>query len=673
MTKKILIDGTFPNQYRVALVNATNRLDDIEYESSNISQIKGNIYLAKVVRVEPGLQAAFIDYGNDKNGFLPFSEIHPGYYNIPVSDTHRYTSELSNLQEISPPEIKPEDISDEPMKIIDTDSDGEIDISLIEKIIDEDIARSQNETSDSDNEKFGDDRIEPLPIYKQYKIQEVIKKGQIILVQAQKEERGNKGASFSSYISLAGKYCVLMPNNPGHHGISRRISTSDERRRLRDLVTSLLNEDDSKIASIIVRTAGMNKSSADIKRDYEYLVRLWNHIREATLKARAPNLIHVEEGIIQKTIRDLYDHSVQEIIVDGEEAYQSAVEFMAHLLPNDVKKVKKHNSLIPIFAAQNIESQVGSLYQQTVNLPSGGYIVINPTEALTSIDVNSGKSTSEKNIEETALKTNVEATKEIARQIRIRDISGLIVVDFIDMYESRNRKIVERSLKEYVSKDRAKIQLGNISSFGLLEMSRQRLRPSFLESHTKMCSHCNGKGIVRDDEANAMVILRTVENELHTLDSDIANIYANPNIALYILNNKRLEISLIEEKYGVKLNFNIDNSASSDSFSIEKVILSTEDTPLDFENQNLITPENTVIEEKEEIVKKPNQSQTKRKKWKDSQPESKPTKTETKEELEPEAPKIEEEEVKKTSKKPSRKSNSRRRNSKNKENAKPSE
>jgi ribonuclease E len=619
MNKKILIDGTYPNQYRVALINSNGKLEDVEYESSNITPIKGNIYLAKVVRVEPGLQAAFIDYGGIKNGFLPFSEIHPGYYNIPIADTHRYTSELTNLQEISAPKVNSDEIIDESYSQIDSTEDKELDIAMIEKIIDEDTQNQLDNALDTDDDKIQDEKIEPIPIYKQYKIQEVIKKGQIILVQALKDERGNKGASFSSYISLAGKYCVLMPNNPGHHGISRRISNGEERRRLKDLITKLVTEEDIKIASVIVRTAGMGRPSADIKRDYEYLVRLWNLVREQTLKSRAPSLIHIEEGIIQKTIRDLYDNSVGEIIIEGQEAHQSAIDFMVHLLPQDVKKIKKHNNLVPLFTSQGVESQIASLYQQIVHLPSGGYVVINPTEALTAIDVNSGRSTSERNIEETALKTNVEAAKEIASQIKIRDISGLIVIDFIDMYEGRNRKIVERSLKEFLARDKAKIHIGNISSFGLLEMSRQRLRPSFLESHTKMCTHCNGKGIVRDDEANAMVIMRTIENEIYDFDVDIANIYANSHIVLHMLNHKRIEIETIEHKYGIKLNFLIDHSATADSFSLEKVLLEAEEP--EYDNYPIVNDFIQELEQENDKEKyKPSSKKSKstRRKWKDS-------------------------------------------------------
>ncbi len=571
MSKQIIIDGNFPNQYRVALVNAQNKIDEFEYETANSNNIKGNIYLAKVVRIEPGLQAAFVDYGSGKNGFLPFSEIHPDYYNIQIND-----KKFCDLQAVTPPESVLSETQEEVSDISLDCMEKEIDIAQIEKFLDEETnPELAYEASDVEIDKLSDEKIDLIPDYKNHKIQDVIKKNQIVLVQAQKEERGNKGASFSTYISIAGKYCVLMPNSTGHHGISRRISSGDERRRLRDTIAKLINEKDSKHASVILRTASIGKTFSEIIRDYEYLARLWNRIREVALKSKAPSFVHAEEGIIQKTIRDLYDTSVKQIIVDGKEAHDKAIDFMKYLLPKDVSKIKLHKNLIPAFSQFKIEDQVASLYQQFVPLPSGGYIVINPTEALTSIDVNSGRSISEKNIEETALKTNVEATKEIARQFKLRDISGLIVIDFIDMYESRNRRIVERSLKEYMSRDRAKIQIGHISTFGLFEMSRQRLRPSFLEAHTVMCTHCNGKGIVRDQESNSMLILRTVENEIYNQDSDIVNIYANINVVIYLLNHKRDEIFSIESKYGVKLNFLVDKEATSDSFSIEKITLPT--------------------------------------------------------------------------------------------------
>ncbi len=573
MSKKIIIDANFPNETRVVLLSHNNNIEDIEYETSTKQQYKGNIYLAKITRVEPSLQAAFIDYGTDKSGFLPFSEIHPDYYNIPISDKK---PAIDNLQEIPLPDITPDDIEESTKSkaqynpLIDSD---EIDLKAIEKLVDEKIQTDFNlEVLDSDIEPIAPER-EAENKEKQYKIQEVIKKGQVILVQVTKEERGNKGASFTTYISLAGKYCVLMPNTAEQNGVSRKISAPDERKRLKTII-SKVTDNSKNSASIIVRTAGIGSTTLDIKRDYDYLARLWNKIRESTLKSLAPCFIHEEDGIIQKTIRDMCDHNVKELIIQGNSAYQNALRLMKDMISSDISKLKEYRNKVPIFTKFGIEEQLAALYQPNVPLPSGGYIVINPTEALISIDVNSGKATSERNIEETALKTNLEAAKEIARQIKLRDLSGLLVIDFIDMYETRNRKIVERSFKEFLSRDRARIQTANISQFGLLEMSRQRLRQSFLEVNSSICSYCNGKGLVRADESNAMLILRTVENEIFNENVSIVNVFANSNTVIYLLNNKRKEISLIEEKYSLKLQFYVDPSATSDNYAIEKIKLS---------------------------------------------------------------------------------------------------
>ncbi|NDB83141.1 MAG: Rne/Rng family ribonuclease [Alphaproteobacteria bacterium] len=584
MSKKILIDGSFSDKYRVALIGPKNKLEDLEYQASGITQIKGNIYLAKIVRIEPGLQAAFIDYGGEKNGFLSFAEIHPSYYNIPIADINKNNSHFTRLTTTSKPlEVGDEDPDTNNLEENQDNTNLDINIEEIERLIDQnDLGDNNNlEVDEGLGDGLSDEMPRPIPLYKQYQIQEVIKKNQVILVQALKEERGNKGASFTSYISLAGKYCVLMPNSPGHQGISRKIQSSDERRRLKYLISQLMSEEDLKVASTIVRTAGMKRPAGEIKKDYEYLVNLWNNIREITLQSIAPSLIHVEEGIIQKTIRDMNDVSVSQIIIEGQEAYQSAIDFMSNILPGDISKTILHDENAPIFSFYDIEEQVASLYKQSVDLPSGGYIIINPTEALTAIDVNSGRSISERSIEETALKTNLEAAKEIAYQLKIRDIAGLIVIDFIDMNEARNRRIIERSMRELMSKDKAKVQMNNISAFGLLEVSRQRLRSSFLESHTKMCTHCNGKGIVRDDESNAMLILRTVENEIIESGVEIVNVFTNIDTALYILNNKRAEIELIGSKHGVKVNVLHDSAATSDSFCIEKISLGSPDAHVD--------------------------------------------------------------------------------------------
>lgn len=573
MSKKIIIDANFPNETRVVLLSNTNNIEDIEYETSIKQQNKGNIYLAKITRIEPSLQVAFIDYGNDKSGFLPFSEIHPDYYHIPVSDQK---SSITNLKAITPPNITSADLAETPRSstynVSDTD---ELDLKAIEQLIDE---KTQSEfdidSSDSDIEGISADKNENAH-HKKYKIQEVMKKGQVLLVQVTKEERGNKGASFTTYISLAGKYCVLMPNKSLQNGVSRKISNADERRRLKNIISQLTQNSNNEkgLSSIIARTAAIGHTTLEIKRDCDYLVRLWNKIRETTLRSTAPCFIHEEEGIIQKTIRDIFNHTVQELIIQGSDAYQSALKFMKDILPAEVDKVKEYKNKIPIFTKFSVEDQLSNLYQPIVSLPSGGYIVINPTEALISIDVNSGKATSERNIEETALKTNLEAAKEISRQVKLRDLSGLIIIDFIDMEEGRHRKIIERSLKEYLSRDKARVQTTGISIFGLLEMSRQRIRPSFLESNSSICSHCNGKGLVRADESNAMLILRTIENEIFNDKIDILNVYAHASPVIYLLNNKRKEISYIEEKYNIKINFNCDPITTCDTYSIEKIKL----------------------------------------------------------------------------------------------------
>ena len=572
--KRILIDANFPTETRVVLLDKNNNIDDVEYSSVNKKQIKGNIYLAKITRIEPALQAAFVDYGDEKAGFLPFNEVHPDYYTVFARD--KQTEIPLSWNELAPPEITSDDLDEkrQSTSLSSIEDADELDISKIEKLVDEkiqsdfDIEAEENEIDRFLKEDIhGDTR-------KDYKIQEVLKKGQILLVQITKEERGNKGASVTTYISLAGKYCVLMPNKPSQNGISRKISNHEERKRLKDIINNLSSGRNKDTSSIIARTAGAGHTSLEIKKDYEYLAKLWNRIREATLKAKAPSFIHQEDGLILKTIRDMFDRNVREIVVQGAEAFGACIKFMKEIMPNSLEAISEYKGKAPIFTKFNIEDQLTKLYQPIVHLPSGGYIVINPTEALTSIDVNSGRATSERNIEEMALKTNLEAAKEIARQVKLRDLSGLLVIDFIDMSEIRNRKIIERALREFLSKDKARIQTANISTFGLLEMSRQRLRPSFLEINSNICNHCSGKGIVRAEESNAMLMLRTVENEIYQSNYDIVNVYAIGSSILYLLNNKREEIAFIEKKYSIKLNFYIDKDSTSDSYSIEKVRLS---------------------------------------------------------------------------------------------------
>lgn len=561
--KKIIIDANYPSETRVALLNENNSIEAIEYDTANKHQIKGNIYLGKIVRIEPALQAAFVEYGSGRNGFLPFSEIHPDYYNIPALDKET-KDQLATLHKMTPPEITSEDMAEKASaKDVGEIEEGSLDPDMLQ--IKDDVDNGDDNEIESISSRDTDSNA-----YRNYKIQDVIKKGQVILLQAQKEERGNKGASFTSYISLAGKYCVLMPNRPGHNGISRRIASLEERRRLREIVSSLTAEDSSNV-SIIVRTAGIARTTYDIKRDYDYLARLWNRVREATIKATAPAFIHMEDGIILKTIRDMLDHNVSEIIVQGASAHKDSAEFIQNIIPSEAGKLKEYKNKVPIFTKFGIEDQLSNLYQPVAKLPSGGYIVINPTEALISIDVNSGKATSERNIEETAAKTNIEAAVEVARQLRLRDLSGLVVIDFIDMYETKNKRLVEKTLRQNLTRDRARIQTGNISPFGLLEMSRQRIRSSFLEANSKICHHCSGKGVVRADESNAMLILRTVENEMMTGSADTVNIFAHLDVVLYLVNHKRKEIAGIESKHGIKLSFLHDVNATSDSFSMEKL------------------------------------------------------------------------------------------------------
>ncbi len=595
MSKKIIVDANFLSETRVVLLDKNNNIENLEFSSTNKKQIKGNIYLAKITRIEPSLQAAFVDYGNEKGAFLPFSEIHPDYYQ--TLSTDKKTNTLAG-NELSSAEITSEDLAEKSAntkfhELIDSD---DVDISTIEKMIDEKLQSDFNiDAEDDEIESISRDNEEFQ--HRNYKIQEVLKKGQILLIQATKEERGNKGASMTTFISLAGKYCVLMPNKPSQNGISRKISNAEERKRLKKIINDLVSKTENKSFSVIARTAGAGHTTLEIKKDYDYLAKLWNKIRETTLQSQAPCFIHQEDGIILKTIRDMFDRNVKEIIVQGKQAYTSCIKFMNDILPHEVKSVKEYKSKTPIFTKFGIEDQLIKLYQPVVYLPSGGYIVINPTEALVSIDVNSGKSTSERNVEEMALKTNLEAAKEISRQARLRDLSGLLIIDFIDLNDNKNKKILERSLWEYFSKDKARIQTSHISSFGLLEMSRQRLRPSFLEMNSNICPHCSGKGVVRADESNAMLILRTIENEIFNSSYDVVNVFGIASSVIYLLNNKRAEISFVENKYNIKLNFCIDKDATSDSYSIEKIKLSDKYKSLDLDDAPVLQDTSEIYNE----------------------------------------------------------------------------
>ena len=532
-TKRMLIDATHPEETRVVVVDG-NRLDELEFESAARRQLKGNIYLAKVTRVEPSLQAAFVEYGGNRHGFLAFNEIHPDYYQIPVSDREEFEA--------------------------DVEDDGD----------DAEPKEGAVEESGSDDS----DQVEHIrPHYRnqrRYKIQEVIKKRQIILVQVVKEERGNKGAALTTYLSLAGRYCVLMPNTDKGGGISRKIANVKDRKRLKSVLSELSIP---KGTAVIVRTAGAERSKAEIKRDFEYLMRLWSNIRDVTLQSQAPSLIYEEANLIKRSIRDMYSRDIDEVLVEGEEGYRTAKDFMKMLIPSHAKKVQPYRdeTQIPLFHRYQVEGQLDAMHSAIVQLPSGGYIVINPTEALVAIDVNSGRSTKERNIEETALKTNLEAADEIARSLRLRDLAGLVVVDFIDMEISRNQSAVERRMKDAMKHDRARIQIGRISPFGLLEMSRQRLRPSFTETSTETCPHCHGTGVRRSLESTVLHVLRVIEEEGIRRRSDEIIVNVPTQVALYILNQKREQLASIEERYQMQVQLSGDDSLVSPEYKLERL------------------------------------------------------------------------------------------------------
>lgn len=550
MNKKILVDAVYPKNIRVAVLK-DKILEEFEYSTSEQNNIKGNIYLAKVMRVEPSLQAAFIDYGADKHGFIPFSEIHSDYYNIPVQD--RETVEAKSPDE--------SEITDSVQESNSEESTPHLVDDAVDNIISSDLEDSSS-TDENDIEK-----IKKQNAIK-YKIQEVLKKNQILLVQATKEGRGNKGASFTTYISLAGRYCVIMPNSGSQGGISKKIHNVEERKRLLEIVNNL----EVKNVGLIVRTNGEGRNKNDITQDFNYLIKLWNKIREKTLSSIAPSFIHAEDDLLKRIIREMYGNDSSEILVQGEQAYKDLLDTAKLMTSSKDIVVTNYNGKTPIFNKYNLNEQINNLYSPTSTMKSGAYIVINHTEALISIDINSGKATSERNIEETAFKTNIEAAKEIARQIKLRNLSGLLVIDFIDMMEIKNKRTVEKILKEEFVNDKAKTQIGSISSFGLLEMSRQRLKPSFLEANTIICNACRGKGISKSPEVNSITVFKTLDAEIaNTRNVKAANIYTAPDNALYILNNKRKDIIEMEEKYGIEIYVLDDKGMSSDSFAIETV------------------------------------------------------------------------------------------------------
>ena len=532
MTKKILIDGRQPEEIRVASINE-KLVDDFEYEVNEKKQLRGNIYLARVTRVEPSLQAAFVEYGGNRQGFLAFSEIHPDYYRIPIEDREKILASVETNEN--------EDISSSFDKDENNVDEEEVNSQIIKKT--------------------------KAKLYKNYKIQEVITKRQILLIQVVKEERGNKGAALTSYLSIAGRYCVLMPNTPKGGGVSRKIMNNADRQRLKKVVEGL---DVPKGIAVIIRTAGSKRTKVEIKRDFQNLLTIWEDVKNKTLESNAPNLIHEEGSIIKRTVRDMYNSDVEEIIVEGENAFKACKDFMKALMPSHIKKVQQYkDSDLPLFQKYTIDSQLADIFKPTVTLPSGGYLVINHTEALVAIDVNSGKATRERSIEKTALQTNIEAAEEFAKQAKLRDLSGLIVIDFIDMEEYKNRHTIERKLKDALKKDRARIQIGEISNFGLLEMSRQRLRPSVSEISSELCEHCGGVGRIQSMDVSAMQILRSAEEKILEEKTEKIKIKVNSNVAIYILNSKFKQLKDIEERQNVKIIFENDNNIFPPNFEIE--------------------------------------------------------------------------------------------------------
>ncbi len=648
----MLIDATHAEETRVVVVDGT-KVDEFDFESSSKRQLAGNIYLAKVTRVEPSLQAAFVDYGGNRHGFLAFAEIHSDYYQIPKADREALVAEEAALareaEEDAPKEaakpkaksrsrrrpaaaseglagsdeqavasdviapdasVEPADASETPETPLEdvpapSAAAGDIDIRVVEEPVPEPTPAVPAEDAEQEYESVGGDdvaeeRAPRKPRQRRYKIQEVIKVRQILLVQVVKEERGNKGAALTTYLSLAGRYCVLMPNTARGGGISRKITNLADRKKLKEISASITVPEG---AGLIIRTAGANRTKTEIKRDYEYLLRQWEQIRDLTLKSIAPAPIYEEGSLVKRVIRDLYSRDIEEILVDGERGYREAKDYMKMLMPSHAKNVKHYAEALPLFSRFQVESYLSAMFNPVVQLKSGGYIVIDVTEALVAIDVNSGRATREASIEETALKTNMEAAEEAARQMRLRDLAGLIVIDFIDMEDRRNNAAVEKKLKDKLKSDRARIQVGRISGFGLLEMSRQRLRPGMIEATTKACSHCHGTGRVRSDDSMALALLREVEEEGVRQRSKEVLIVAPVEISNYLLNQKREHIALIESRFGLSVRVEGDPALISPDYRLERFKTASRIIPMPEATLNLPTvayPEDEIIEEEDE-------------------------------------------------------------------------
>ncbi|MEP6356755.1 MAG: Rne/Rng family ribonuclease [Hyphomicrobiales bacterium] len=640
MDNKMLFDATHPEETRVVVVRG-NRVEEFDFEAENRKQLKGNIYLAKVTRVEPSLQAAFVDYGGNRHGFLAFSEIHPDYYQIPVADRQALLDEeaaahkasaIEEDEQSEKPKRRPRrrkpaakaantddtiqsEIVDEPSNNeatetlepaeaaevsepvaadtppptdddteaaqSDADSETTADTSAdanneTEAKADNPKADDKNDSDDDSEETNQEDSVESVgsedaleevperqsrPRAKHYKIQEVIKRRQIILVQVVKEERGNKGAALTTYLSLAGRYSVLMPNTDRGGGISRKITNQSDRKNLRAIANGL---DVPEGMGVILRTAGASRTKTEINRDFEYLMRLWGNVRDLTLQSSAPALVYEEGSLLKRSIRDLYNKDINQVLVSGENGYREAKDFMRMLMPSHAKNVQPYKDRLPIFAKYGVEAQLDAMFSPKVTLKSGGYLVIDQTEALVSIDVNSGRSTRESSIEDTALSTNMETAAEVARQLRLRDLAGLIVIDFIDMDDKRNIRAVERRLKECLRDDRARIQVGHISHFGLLEMSRQRIRASVLESTMEPCAHCEGTGSIRAPASIALYVLRAIEEYLNKGSKYDVIVRAKSAVALYVLNHKRAHLTDLEERFGLSIRIDADETITGE-------------------------------------------------------------------------------------------------------------
>lgn len=588
MTKTIIIDAAHREETRVAVLD-NGILQDFDREAISVKQIKGNIYLARVTRVEPSLQAAFVEYGGDRHGFLPFADIHPDYFNLSEAEKQKLreltvrenpqASEAEESEAQAPKEEAPRDNNNRNDRRDERRDDRRDDRR--ERRDDRGNERHNRADREDDNNSAittGSYSVEDetdnnrggsniYNIYKRYNIQDVIKPGQTLLVQATKEERGNKGASMTTYISLAGKYCVLMSNTPNKGGVSRKVDNFRDRKILKAILSELAIPNDR---SVIIRTAGVGKKPEEIKRDYEYLNRLWESIKEMSKSSQPPTFVHAEDDVIKRCIRDVYNEQVSEVVIEGQTAYDTVSNFIKATMPGGAHNIVFHDERVPVFNKYRVEQQISALYEKNIALKSGGSIVVDHTEALVAIDVNSGRATKESGVEETAYNTNLEAAREIARQLRLRDLAGLIVIDFIDMYDQKHRRNVERTLRDELQNDRARIQLGRISVFGLMEMSRQRLGASLFETITQPCHHCNGTGYIRSVEILAVSILRAIRYACADKQVGVIYVYTSHEAITYLGNYKKHDIITIEKNYNVHIFMHYGEDLGANGFNIKK-------------------------------------------------------------------------------------------------------